>query len=101
MVRMLPRHLLWVSGSSVICISSALVRITVRGVFSSWEASLTNCRCWLQAFSAGRTIHRARSSAMAKKASRHTRPMPAKAVARVFRVVFSLLMSAKTRVLEA
>lgn len=25
--------------------------MTVRGVFSSWEASATNCRCWSQAFS--------------------------------------------------
>ena len=40
--------------------SSALERITVSGVFSSWEASERNWRCWLQARSTGAVAHRAR-----------------------------------------
>ena len=39
--------------------SSALERITVRGVFSSWEASDRNCRCCRHAFATGAVAHRA------------------------------------------
>ena len=38
--------------------SSALERMTVRGVFSSWEASDKNWRCWRQARSTGAVAQR-------------------------------------------
>ena len=52
-----------------------LARITVRGVFSSWEASATNCRCWVQALSTGFRDSRARNRLMAKNTARAAPPM--------------------------
>ena len=56
--------------------SSALERITVSGVFSSWEASERNWRCWPQARSMGSVAHRARMTdtpSSSKKAARAMR----------------------------
>ena len=49
--------------------SSALERITVSGVFSSWEASDKNCRCCFHAFSTGRVTQRDATAAMPSNTS--------------------------------
>ena len=56
--------------------SSALERITVSGVFSSWEASERNWRCCRQARSTGPVAHRARiaeTPSSSRKAARAMR----------------------------
>ena len=55
--------------------SSALDKITVRGVFSSWEASERNCFCWPQARSTGAVAHRARMADTAKSSKNAARAM--------------------------
>ena len=55
--------------------SSALDKITVRGVFSSWEASERNCLCWPQARSTGRVAHRARTTDTPKSSKNAARAM--------------------------
>ena len=72
-----------------------LARITVRGVFSSWEASATNCRCCRHDFSMGRSAHRARNRLMPKKASKPKNPTSAEASRREVRLSISLVRSAK------
>ena len=58
--RMLSAHRAGRSPRGAASSSSALERMTVRGVFSSWEASERNCRCCCQARATGAVAHRAR-----------------------------------------
>ena len=95
---MLSAQRLALSVSSGICKSSALVIITVRGVFSSWEASATNCFCCCQACSTGRTIHRASATAMPRNTTSPSTPRAAQVLARLPSVAFSMVISANTRV---
>ena len=72
-----------------------LARITVKGVFSSWEAPATNCRCCRHDFSRGRSAHRARNRLMPKKASRPKRPTSAEVFSKEVRLAISPARSAK------
>ena len=83
------------SGS---CKSSALVRITVRGVFSSWEASATNCRCWFHAVSTGFTAHLANRKDSPRNTAKLSTPMITQVFVRLRMVVSSLDISTKTMV---
>ena len=73
--RMLPLHRAGLSVSPAPSSSSALERITVKGVFSSWEASDKNCRCCFHAFSTGRVTHRDAATAIASSTSMAARAM--------------------------
>ena len=52
-------------------------RITVRGVFSSWEASATNCCCWFQARCTGPRAQRENRRLSRNSSPRAITPMPA------------------------
>ena len=56
-------------------IMSVLESTTVNGVFSSWDASATNCRCFSQAPSTGLTIQRDRSMLTMKNSPIAPSPM--------------------------
>ena len=97
MVRMLPANRSRsVSEQSGDLSSSALVVMTVSGVFSSWEASATNCRCCSHARSTGRTAQRARAKLMPRKTRKLMMPTRAEVRMRLFTVACSLEVSAKT-----
>ena len=64
----------------------ALLRITVRGVLSSWEASATNCRCCAQAFSTGRTAQPASRMLRARNTRKLAAPMARQFSRRLWRV---------------
>ena len=57
---------------------SRFARITVMGVFSSWEASATKRFCWSQAFSTGLRAHRASQKLRRKKRANAARRTPAR-----------------------
>ena len=69
--------------------------MTVRGVFSSWEASATNCRCCCHAVSTGFTAHRASSQLMSRNTAKHSAPIRRQVSMRLDSVACSLDMSAK------
>ena len=68
-VWMLPLHRAGFSARPAPSNSSALERITVSGVSSSWEASDKNCRCCFHAFSTGRVTQRDAAAAMPSSTS--------------------------------
>ena len=70
--------------------------MTVRGVFSSCEASATNCRCWSHALATGRTSQRASSRLMTKNTARAAALAMASVRMRLCSVVVSAEVSAKT-----
>ena len=80
--------------------SSALVIITVSGVFSSWEAAATNSRCSSQARSTGRTAQRERAALMPRKARKPSTPISTHVRLSPESVARSLDMSAKTMTLR-
>ena len=97
MVRMLPENRPLASSSySGLCSSSALVVMTVSGVFSSWEAAATNCRCRCQATSTGLTAHRESRMLISKNTKKLMPPRMRQVVRRLSMVAISLEISANT-----
>ena len=74
---------------------SAFVRITVSGVFSSCEASETNCFCCVHALSTGFTAQRARRKLTARNTAAAHSPMRIQLRQRFCIVAFALDTSAK------
>ncbi len=98
MVRMLAKNLRFFSSSySWLCASSALVIITVSGVFNSWEASATNCFCSFHAKSTGCTAHLDSWMLIARKIKKLNPPIIKLVLIKLSRVASSLVMSANTR----
>ena len=80
------------------CRSSVSVRITVRGVLSSWEASDTNCLCCSQACSTGCTAQRASRMLTIRNSTRPAKPISRQFVSRWLMTRVSLEVSEKTMV---
>ncbi len=71
-------------------------RMTVSGVFRSWEASATKRRCCAQAFATGRSAQRLKKMLMTRNTSKVATPTTPSVKARVFQPL-ALLVSAKAR----
>ena len=82
---------------SLLWASSVFVMITVSGVFSSCEASATNCRCCIHAVSTGLTAHRESRMLMPRNTRKLSAPMKPQVPSRAFSVARSLEISANTR----
>ena len=74
-----------------------MARMTVRGVFNSWEASATNCFCCCQDRSAGRKARVERSREMTKKQASPSSPTSRHVRSRARRFSRSQVRSAKAK----
>ena len=72
-------------------------RMTVSGVFSSCEASATNCRCCSHARFTGRRAQREKNTLITKKIASATTPTPARVSARVCHPLAELTSANATR----
>jgi len=94
---MLLEKVLRLASSASSWSSSALVMMTVSGVFNSWEAAATNCRCCCQARSTGRTAHLESKTLTHRKARKLRPPIRRQVLRSPSSVARSLEMSANTR----